>query len=102
MSSPVNPPEITQERVRNAISNWRGASRAIEFPEDVEKIRSTLLDALGIDLPPSDVVEFWEWYSEFAWCAGWIRPDASSIVRGFPKWISMMEGTLWDEGWGER
>ena len=94
--------KITNERVYGAITNWKNAKRVIDFPEDVERIRTTLLGALEIDLDPHDCVDFWEWYSEYAWCAGWITPDESSIVKGFPKWIAMMEGTLWDEGWGER
>lgn len=91
--------EITQERVIRSLEEWRNRKGPIEFPEDVEVISQHIREIFSVELPPHDVEEFWAWYSEEVWCAGWlVNPTQRDVERGFPKWISFLEGTLWDEG----
>jgi hypothetical protein len=90
MSSPANPPEITQKRVNLALESFHGRN---PYPEDTKVISSHITRIFGINLPQSDTVNFWKWYSEWEWCSGWlVHPRESDIVRGFPLWIEYLEG----------
>lgn len=97
--------KITQDRVNAAIISYKNRKREIDFPDDVAHIRSTILDTFGVNLSPYDTMEFWEWYSEFAWFAGWIgNPSQGEIARGFPRWVAFMEGASLSEiapGWDD-
>lgn len=97
MSSPANPPEITQERVRHAIEGYRNRDRAIEYPECVRFITTTLKDTFGVEISTREVIEFWEWYSETYWFAGWLKPNRDDVVRGFPAWIRFLEGGEYED-----
>lgn len=93
-----SPSQITQERVISSLEEYRNRKGVIQFPEDVKVISQHLREIFSVELPPHDVEEFWEWYSETFLCASWlVNPTHRDVERGFPAWISFLEGTLWEE-----
>jgi hypothetical protein len=83
--------EITQERVRNAIDSFKNKNRVVHFPDNVDFITTNLKNIFGVEISINEVIEFWEWYSETYWFAGWLNPTIRDINEGFPRWVSYLE-----------
>lgn len=93
--------KLTQARVTSAIINFRNRRSPIDYPGEVAAIGAIIQGTFGIELDPHDVVDFWEWYSEAFYFAGWLsNPSERDVAKGFPKWIAYMEGEPfeWDLG----
>ncbi len=90
---------ISQARVDDAISSFRSRGNGTLFPNDVNHIISTIKGTFGIELSYNDSLTFWQWVSDYFWCAGWITPTTGDICKGFPRWIVYLEGSYPEHMW---
>ena len=92
---------ISQARVNEAIALFHSRGSGEQFTDDVAHIIATLKGTFGIEISYNDALNFWEWVSDYFWCAGWITPITGDICKGFPRWITYLEGSYPEHMWEE-
>jgi hypothetical protein len=68
--------------------------------DDVARISSFVAANFGITLTNIQVCEFWRWYSDSFWCAGWIHIAGDEMIReGWNEFVKGFDnGQICNEG----